>query len=477
MAKSEVRGSQTSQINALDMSGGIQCKTTPALVDNNQVMHMLNADIFRRPGGIAGRYGSITNKAVGKNVDNIMVRRDGSTKNHLVIAKDTTEKLYKAANNDFSGTHTEVTGLNFTADESVYSTTFAQDEMIFNGVDNPQRYDGSSLATITNAPAACKYPEVFNQTLYALGTDGFLHYSDVINTTGTDFTSTTWYKRGINPNDGQRTRALIRHRARLVIFKDESIYRYDGSNEPEPIINVGTHSEKGATRTDRQIFFHHPSGIYEMSLGDPQLISYPVQKFLDGMNSANWDNVAAGNDGHNVFFWIGDVTIDDQYQWDHKKTYSNVVLVYNIPLQRWMVWTNIDARAWFYNTDTRTMHFITSDQKICALSETSFSDSGTNIDFEIMWAPISYGAPQLPKKVDDIFVIGDGKFNVSAGSRHNNMEHRSKKSAKYHRIQHIASGSGITFYELYVMINSSYKNNPPFIEQLVINKANVGHHS
>ena len=464
--KQENKGLPLKEIYVMDNSGGVQSKTVPALSQNNQVLHCINGIIGDKIGGIVGRHGSIVKNVTGKDIVNIGIFRNGTARKYFVIASDgSNEVIYTVPNADFSGTLTSVQAGHWTDDNEVYSTTFAKKEMFFNGLDTPQQWTGSAFSDITDAPTEGKYPEVFQQRLFVLATDGFLHYSDVINATGDGFTTTDWSNRGINPNDGQRTRALKRHRGRLIIFKDESIYRYDGANEPEPIINIGTHSERGVVRTDTHLYFHHPSGIYQMSLGDPQIISRAVQKYIDGMNSDNWDKVSSGRDNDKVYFNIGDVTIKSPLDWDYGVTYENVTLVYDVLLERWQVWTNWEAVAWIRDTDNGVQTFFDNSGNIVKIDKSLYTDRGKAIDFQVMWHPISYGIPYLLKQTNSIILDGKGNINIMAGSNYDKLNAVSK----------MVDGSAtikkkIIFKKLWVMATATYKNSPPLVEQLSIGR-------
>lgn len=468
MAKSEQKGVALKSIYALDFSGGVQNRTFPALANDNQLMHLLNGYIGKKIGGIIGRHGSVTKNTTGKTVDNIGIYRNGATRKYFVIADNTTHRvIHTVPNSDFSGTLTEVLAGHFSKTATVRSITFATREMFFNGVEAPQKWDGTTFSVITNAPVKAKYPVVFSQRLYAFGIDSYLHYSDVINATGDGFSTNTWTNVGVNPNDGQRPRGLVRHRARLILLKDESIYRFNGSSgEAEPIINIGTHSENGFVCTDTAMFFHHPNtGIWKMSLGDPTLISAAVDKYLKGMLVANWDNVAMGKDDQCIYAWIGNVTINDPLEWDYNKTYTDVCLVFDTQMERWTVFTGWNATKMLIDVDNSYSYFVTSVGKIIKIDKTVFNDDGVAVDFQVRWHPINYGMPQNSKSVDRLFIKASPDVILTAGSDQDKMTSVGQYDlpSKTCQIREM-----IDFYELHVGAHASYTERPVFIEQLFI---------
>lgn len=470
MPKSEHRGVPLNTITVLDFSGGVQAATTPALTSDKTVIHCLNGDIQRKIGGISGRCGSTLKKAVGAVVKSIKTFYNNSTRYYIVVASDGSNEVIYTLDAGFIGTLTSKKAAHFTDDVSVYSETIGQNEMFFNGIDAPQQWTGAIFSNITNAPVKGKFPAVYQQRLYVLTTDSFLYYSDVVNATGDGFTTTAWTNRGLNPNDGQEPKALVRHRSRLLAFKTESIYRYDGSNEPEPIINIGTHSERGVVLTDMLAFFHHPTGIFQMGLGDPEHISQPVNKYLSGMNPDNWSKVSTERDNSNVYFWIGDVTINEPLEWDYRQTYTDVTLVYNFLLRRWSVYTGWNATTWFRDKTNGNLYFVKSDGSIVLVDPTVYSDEGRAIDFQVRWAPITYGVPNLTKTIDHLFIDGSSNMNLKIGPT-------SKKVLASSN----ATDTGLTeikqqiaFKKLWILAHAAYTKHPPFIEQLYIGKAYAG---
>ncbi len=474
MSSYKHKGRALANLNALDLSGGVQTKTVAALSQDNQVLHCLNGVFDTKVGAIVGRHGTVLKNDLGQKIDSMLIYRNGVARRYCVITEGNThQEIRSFGNSGFTGSGTVVLNNHFQKGDSIHSTTFAKKEMFFNGVNAPRQWNGSAFSAIANAPDTGKFPAVYQQRLYVFSTDGFLHYSDVINATGDGFTTDEWSNRGINPNDGQACKGMVRHRSRLVLFKEESIYRFDGSNEPEPIINIGTHSEKGFVQTDTSLFFHHPSGIYQMGLGDPVVISRAVEKYLEGMNHSNWSKVVAGKDNSNIYFWIGDVTIKNPVEWDYNQSYENVVLVYNFELQRWSVWTGWQISAFLRNIDNGEQFFGTEDGEIFQIDRMVFNDNGDKIDFQIMWHPFSYGVPYLSKTISDIYLDSKGDLLLSAGKSYEQMDAKSQRRAESNPIGLIHIRKQIDFYKLWVMVSGTYSQSPPMVEQLSIGQCYV----
>jgi len=463
------------RIEKRDLSGGVQTRTVVPLSLNSQVIHALNGEFSTKLGAVTGRKGSTVQSTVvaAQRVLTILqwIKNDGTVK-YLAAVDDGagTPKVDLYVNSAvFAGTWAK-SQEDLTTVTDVFGVNFINKLITANGVDAVKGFDGSSWAAITNAPAAGKFPEVFQQRLFLLTETGYLHYSDTINSAGTDFTTTTWLYRGINPNDGQKAKMLKRHRGRLVILKEESIYRYDGSNEPEAVITVGTHSGKSVVILN-DLYFHHPTGIYKMGVGEPVMISRSMQKYLDGMSSANWSQVAAGRDLEHVYFWIGDVTIADPLEHDYGKTYTDMVLVYNVYAETWTAFTNWNARSWFYDETSGLTYFGTAAGKIVRinLNYADIDDTTTTpINFELIFMPENYGYPEKYKEFNQIYVLGKYQSDVLAGDSYDSMTGKEQLENSQGLIN-----EKITAKELWLGVSESYVDTPPRIEGYILDKCNL----
>jgi hypothetical protein len=457
----------------IDCSGGVQARTVEALAVGNQVLHALNAEFTSKLGSVTGRKGSLVLSTVvaSQPVLNIMqwLKNDGTKKYFAAVGDgQDSPKLDIFINAAVLAGAWSKSLEDWTNGKDVFYTNFINQIIVCNGTDPVKSWNGSSWAAITNCPDASKFPEVFQSRLFTLTETGYLWKSDVIDSAGTGFTTTAWTSRGINPNDGQKSKMLKRHRNRLVIFKEESIYRYDGSNEPDAIIKVGTHSSKSVVVLG-DIYFHHPTAIYRMGVGEPVPISRAVQKYLDGMSTANWENVAGGRDLENLYFWIGNVTINDIFEHDYGKTYTNVVLVYNVYAQTWTVYSGWDARVWFYDETTGLAYFGTSAGKIVQINYDYADVDGTTslpINFELIFTPEDYGFPDKYKEFPNIEVIGRYNSDILTAGDFDNMTGTEE-------LNQYKSGEKVTCKKLWIGVNESYKDKPPRIEGYILDNVNL----
>jgi len=467
-----------------NFSGGVQRKTVFSLSPNHQVRHALNVDFDFEIGTMTGRLGTLKQSAVVANdkILNLFVSKIGTARKFLAVSDDSqaTPKVdvYKNGNSDFAGTWTKSLE-DFTTDVPVYFRNFVGKLYAFNGTDAPKSTtDYTTWSAVTNGPADGKFPEIFQQRVYALSVNGVLHKSDVANDTGTDLTTTAWVNTQINPQDGEQCRGLISHRNKLVIFKEDSIYRYNGSDVAANIIKVGTHSEKGYVE-NRDIYFHHPTGIFKLGGGEPIHISRPVEKYLSGMSSANFPNVAAGRDVENVYFWIGDVTISDDKEFDYNTTYSNVVLKFNVFSENWSVYSNWNARVFYFNTDDNLLHFGTSDGKIFKANIGNADIDGTTItpiQFQALLKPMDFDYPEAEKEIETVTGVGDYDWTISAGRSYEELN-KPGTTAEVSRMPNDSQNavgvatipSTVIGKQIWTEINAIYTDSRPVVRSVVFN--------
>lgn len=140
----------------------------------------------------------------------------------------------------------------------------------------------------------------------------------------------------INPDDGDEITALENNGNKLLVFKNRALYRWDyGQTEADRLIGVGTESQECVkTNLDLGItFFANSNGVYAYTGGRPRLISRKIQSLIEAVPAANWNDAVAEVDKEHYYLYLGDsITLD-------ATVYTNVMAVYNIPLDAWVIYT------------------------------------------------------------------------------------------------------------------------------------------
>jgi hypothetical protein len=105
--------------------------------------------------------------------------------------------------------------------------------------------------------------------------------------------------------------------------------------EPDATIFVGTMSQESVDVAKDGMYWHHRSGIYRMRSGEgqPKEISKPVYGIIKNITLANYTEIASWHDDDHVYFYIGNVTLDNGL------TISNCVLRWTISTEIWTTYS------------------------------------------------------------------------------------------------------------------------------------------
>lgn len=328
----------------LNLSGGMNLQTSSLIIKDSEAELVLNYHLDKL-GALTKRYGySIyASQPTTTPVTGMGQFTDSSTGTNYQLMVSTTSGSGRIYYNN-AGTWTEA----LTTDTSSKKTrfvTFIDYVFRVNGADVVKSSANASTWGTTNCPATIipAYAAVFQDRVYlANGISSNLSrlwYSSLPSagaitwTTASDFID-------INPDDGDQITALENNGNRLLIFKRRSLYRWTfGQVEPDRLIGVGTSSQESVkTNFDVGItFFANQFGVYAYTTGRPKLISRKIQPFIDGVS--DWAEVYGEVDRDHYYLFVGNVTVDG-------RSYVNTMLVYNIPLDAWVVYTLGDKVTW-----------------------------------------------------------------------------------------------------------------------------------
>lgn len=143
----------------------------------------------------------------------------------------------------------------------------------------------------------------------------------------------------VNPDDGGYTTGFSETSTFVLIFKNTGMYRMNTVNktiDPDNIFNIGAPSQEAITLCQGVTYYFSGVDIRRTNGGYPEQISrIGVQDFIDAIPQQNWSEVSAGTDQLNVYFFIGDVVLNQGR--DNEKAYFNVVLKFSPRDQNWSV--------------------------------------------------------------------------------------------------------------------------------------------
>lgn len=96
---------------------------------------------------------------------------------------------------------------------------------------------------------------------------------------------------------------------RLLVFKRNSLWRYDGQNLRKVKGVPGTTSARSIVNIKEFTFYFHETGIWRYDGVTSQLVSRGLQHYIDGISASNFDDVVAWQVGEGIYrIFVGDVT-------------------------------------------------------------------------------------------------------------------------------------------------------------------------
>ena len=149
-------------------------------------------------------------------------------------------------------------------------------------------------------------------------------------TGSTYWTGSNWFDA--RTNDSDYIRGLGENDDQLLVFKRESLNRYDGTVLRKVKGVPGTTSHRSIINLRESTYYFHDTGIYKYSNGESILISRPIEDYVEAISSSNYDSVVSWIDGDLVYIFVGDLT-DIQKGID----IDNAVLIYNTAAQNWNI--------------------------------------------------------------------------------------------------------------------------------------------
>lgn len=233
-----------------------------------------------------------------------------------------------------------------------------------------------------------QFVEVYKSRVYVAGDStnpDRLLFSSVISSAGNiTWTPTTDFV-DINPSDGENITGLKRYSLELLVFKPNYIYRFRTSgSDPDPLIKIGTRSQESVIEGKKGLYFHHDSGFYKYTGGYPVEISRPISDFTSNITYANYSNVSSWKDSDHIYWFVGDVTINDPVL--ENQTWKNVVLRYTESSEVWTIYSYpfaIKVGTTFNNGSALTQ-VVGMDNGAVATFNSGASDLGEPIKYRVV---------------------------------------------------------------------------------------------
>jgi len=418
-------------IRYLDFSGGQNDKVVNHLMLDSEVRLAENC-VLDEIGSLKKRqgYSQIGAQITAGTVilgNYYFVDKDETHSQHIVVCADDADTLVDAYYND-SGTWTKITGVtDWTNGKKVRFESFLDRVFFTNGYNAPKSWSGSGSADTTdlsNAPT-CKYIRVYQDRIYLANepaSNPSRVYFSSVPSSGTVTWDTIDDWLDVNPEDGDTITGLAENSGRLLIFKNNAMFRWNGkSTDADPIIDIGTSSQESVKTMNGITYFFNRYGVYAYDGGMPYLISRKIQKWIDGIDQTALEDVNAEVDGDHYCLAVGNVTVDGT-------NYKNVVLVYNIHLKGWTVWTlknRARALEHYYSSGARLISFGDDNGEVFKLNDGN-SDNGEAIPVNIKTKYYDLQTAEEEKQFSEVYVITEkGRGIVEVGCELDNYPYKS----------------------------------------------------
>lgn len=143
-----------------------------------------------------------------------------------------------------------------------------------------------------------------------------------------DNTNNWW---DFEPHNGEEITGIKSNFNRLLVFKNTSTHIFDPVGQDAKMISnsIGCDSHRSIQNIDKFTIFYNRKGVYATNGQEIQLISNPVEKFIQNIDQDNIFDVCAGaRDNRYYHLFIGTLTVDGT-------VYTNCELVYDVLQNSW----------------------------------------------------------------------------------------------------------------------------------------------
>lgn len=401
-----------------DLSGGLQIASNKYLMKQNQVLRAQNV-ISPTIGSFTKRLGYTQIGGQMTAAKDILMNVEFQygttpTRKHIVVCNAASEsEVYLNS----SGTWTQQ-AQNLTAGAKARGTDFVDYLFLCNYSDATRSYSGSAWSTSTNVTSApkAKYIESYKNRLYlgycnvsSTAYPSRIYYSSLPASDGTISWDTTNDYFYVETQDGDHITALAKNKTHLLVFKENSMFRYDGTyaaTNLKPVSwNLGAVSQESVVLDENIVFFYSRKGVAMSSGGEPKIISRPIQPIIDRVNQANLGDICGGIHGDHLLMYVG--TLTSALPGD-SAALTKVMLDYNINQNLWtyhIIPDEPQAFATYTSTGAKLLSFGDANGEMFTWDSGS-TDDGTDIDTLIQFKMWPAG-PETVNTFQSAYFFGD----------------------------------------------------------------------
>jgi len=331
----------------------------------------------------------------------------------------------------------------------VSDTTILSNKLIIgNGGDQTVYYDQSAFTTLTEAPIAKYWTNIYGRAV-AAGLD--ISPSAIYGSKTEDPTSwindasdpSSGWTALVDPDNNGAITGIEKKAGRIIVHKEGGLYKiiFDEYGVPQEIIDMengaSTLSNASIISSGEYNYYLSETGVFRGQGSNPDIVSLPLADLFDNITYANGVASVAGAIGDFIHWSVGNITEDDVFG---GRAYTNCAITYNKRTEEWTLDTLAHAPttyATFRNASNVLQLFFGNSAGNTFVFDGSTTDGvtlagadGTPIDGELRWTPNAFGDPAAIKTYGAVFfrsepgvgaevaVIADHYDAVSIGSLH-----------------------------------------------------------
>lgn len=184
----------------------------------------------------------------------------------------------------------------------------------------------------------------------------------------TYWVGSNWFD--VDTNNSDTITWLSENSDKLLIFKQETLHRYDGSSL-RPVRGPGTNSGRSVIhdqKKDINIYFHGSSrdatGFYLYDGTNSINISRAIQPYIDSILPAYYDDIVAWQEGDTYRAYVSDISSTTSYNSAYNIAKNKSVFSYSIPDNKWTIdsISDVITAAGKYRENNKDVYFMgTSD--------------------------------------------------------------------------------------------------------------------
>lgn len=422
----------------VSLAGGMQIRTSDYMRKSDESIICLNVhgdavgSLTKRPGyTIIGATGGVSQNIIG-----LQPYYKADTTRKLIRIVDNNNIQYSTGGAWTTIVATPLNGAKYSGEQFLDKTFFVGYNSTSKTFATNFTINGTVYSTgdsdLIGMPQA-KYVKLYKDLLYVANvrTGGInypsrVYFSNTPSGTAISWTpSTKWFT--VPADNNEQITGLEVNNDRLLIFKEQSLYRWDESNLVFVSKSGCPNGNTIFTSDDGTITFYYSlngNGIMAYTGGKPKLISQKIEPIMDALDKTQVANFYGCGDANHYYLYVGDFNLPLPN--GDSQLITNAWIVYLIPTNSFYVYSTKDpvrfmSRFWDDNNTDRIFFGNSNGEvfKMAIDSDEVFSDNSSDISMQVRWRS-AIGVPHQTKVMSKVWPLVDRAQGMLFRARKNN---------------------------------------------------------